>query len=351
MDIDELRQKQERATSQWRAPEDGEERFFVDVPMDRFVVGEPGAAKGILDHSKVEDVANKGDIITRGYGSTWVEDRDGEFVHPDAFDASLPDFLSMNPIMLWQHNTDWPLGKFLDATTDQYGLDMLGVVPQPADREPDWKHLAYNSIAKGVVRTKSIGGYFRRMWDEQIERMWIREVDLMEVSIVSIPANPASIFEAAVKSVGGASRRPKLTQQHIDQMMQILGVAPLEDPELRQMNERQLRDRYDYLAGYYKSCGKTAPEYEEWHELARDVHSSKGLEGVRGGGLRVVAFLRKVQGHAPPEEKRGRAISAKNEQRLLKAREILSNAAAEADGLVKEVLSSNEREEEQEADA
>lgn len=343
MDMDELLRKQGRASDAWRAPRKDEERFFVDVPMERFVVGE-STTKALLNSDKLDGVAEKGDIITRGYGSTWIEDRDGEFVHPKAFDESLPGFLATNPIMLWQHNMDWPLGKFVDAVTDSYGLDMLGVVPQPKDQEPDWKHLAYNAIAKGIVRTKSIGGYFSRMFDEATGKLYIREVDLLEVSIVSIPANPASVFEAAVKSVGEGGRRPKLTQLHIDQMMQILGAAPMVDPELRQMNERQLRDRYDYLSAHYTRCGKNAPEYEEWHELAKDVHASTGLEGLRGGGLKVVAFLRKVQGHAPPDAKRGRSISAKNEERLTQARSILSEAAKEADALVQEVLSSNDRE-------
>lgn len=349
MDMQELLHKQGRASDTWRPAGDGEEKFYADVPMDRFVVGDE-STKSILDLSKIEG-AGKGDIITRGYGSTWIEDRDGEFVHPKAFDESLPDYLASNPIMLWQHNTDWPLGKFLDAAPDQYGLDMLGLVPKSEDHEPDWRHLAYNAIAKGIVRTKSIGGYFRRMFDEQEGKMWIREIDLMEVSIVSIPANPASIFEAAVKSVGEGGRRPRLTQQHIDQMMQILGVAPMVDPELRQMNERQIRDRYDYLSDYYRRCGKIAPEYEEWHELAKEVHSSKGLEGLRGGGLQVVAFIRKIQGHAPPDVKRGRAISAKNEERLLKARDILTKAAADANTLVEDVLASNGREDETEEEA
>ena len=349
MDIQDVLHKQGRAADTWRAARDGEEKFYVDVPMERFVIGE-STVKGILNTDRLDGVAEKGDIVTRGYGSTWIEDRDGEYVHPKAFDDSLPGFLSTNPIMLWQHNMDWPLGKFVDAVTDPYGLDMLGVVPQPKEREPDWKHLAYNAIAKGIVRTKSIGGYFSRMFDEHENRLYIREVDLMEVSIVSIPANPASVFEAAVKSVGDGGRRPRLTQQHIDQMMQILGAAPMVDPELRQMNERQLRERYDYLAAHYQRCGKNAPEYEEWHELAKDVHSSQGLEGLRGGGLRVVAFLRKVQGHAPPDAKRGRAISAKNEERLVKAKEILTSAAAEADALVQEVLSSNSRDEPEDAE-
>lgn len=297
MNLEDIQRQQQRAAALWRKAEDGEEKFYADVPFTREIVGE---GKAVLDESLTSE-AKKGDIITRGYGSTWGEDRDQEFVHPNAFDESLPGFLADNPMMLWQHNMDWPLGKYLDAATDRFGLDMLGLVPAPADREPDWRHLAYHSIARGIVRTKSIGGYFRRKYDPDLDRLWIIKVDLMETSIVSIPANAASIFEAAVKCVNGESHRAALTQQHIDQMSQILGVMPMTDPELLSMNERGLRERYDHLSAHYVRCGRKAPEYEEWHELAKDVFSSKGLAALHGGGTRVVAFLRKVQGHVLPD--------------------------------------------------
>lgn len=296
MNLEDIQRQQARAAALWRKALDGEEKFYADVPFTREVVGE---GKATLDESLTSQ-ARKGDIITRGYGSTWGEDRDQEFVHPNAFDESLPGFLADNPMMLWQHNMDWPLGKYLDAATDRYGLDMLGLVPRPVDQEPDWKHLAYHSIARGIVRTMSIGGYFRRKYDPDLDRLWIIKVDLMETSIVSIPANAASIFEAAVKCVSGASHRATLTQQHIDQMQQILGVMQMTDPELLSMNERGLRARYEELAAHYKRCGREAPGYEEWNELAKDVFSSRGLEAVRGGGTRVVAFLRKCQGHVLP---------------------------------------------------
>lgn len=101
--------------------------------------------------------------------------------------------------------------------------------------------------------------------------------------------------------MNGESHRAALTQQHIDQMSQILGVMPMTDPELLSMNERGLRERYDHLSAHYVRCGRKAPEYEEWHELAKDVFSSKGLAALHGGGTRVVAFLRKVQGHVLPD--------------------------------------------------
>ena len=141
MKIEEIEQQQARAQKLWREPRENEEKFYVDVPFQRTVVGDGAAvllngdAKASLDEDKMSE-AKKGDILTRGYGSTWIEDRDGEFVHPNAFDKSLQPFLDDNPIMLWQHNMDWPLGKFLDAATDSYGLDMLGLIASSPDQLP-----------------------------------------------------------------------------------------------------------------------------------------------------------------------------------------------------------------------
>jgi HK97 family phage prohead protease len=323
-----LKQISERGEAAWDKPGDGWVKFYVDHPFDRRVAeNEKSFSTG-----RKEFTVSKGDIQTSGYASTWVKDRDEEYVHPAAFDETLEPFLGKNPMMLWQHNPDWPLGTYTDAAIDQWGLRSEGLIRKVEDREPDWKHLAYHSVAKGVVRTHSIGGYFERDYDG--ERLWIKKVHLMEVSIVSIPANPESIFEAAVKAATDTSRRPSLTQKHIQQMMQLLGAAEMTDPELLAMNEQQRVKRYEEIAAYYVKCGKNPPEYEEWNELVKESVTSSGLAGIRPVATRTIAFMRRVQGVAPPTDddiKRGRKLSAKNEDRIRGAMNLLGEVLEEVD--------------------
>mgnify|MGYP002684097139 CR=1 FL=1 len=59
--------------------------------------------------------ANEGDLVLSGYASTWVQDRDGDWVDPAAFDNSLKDYLSKNPMMLYQHDQKKPLGQITEA--------------------------------------------------------------------------------------------------------------------------------------------------------------------------------------------------------------------------------------------
>lgn len=324
MKIDEQKDAQDRALAVWDKPQEGWTRFYVDHPFDRNVADEPITVQKAAKELQIQ----KGDIQTTGYASTWVKDRDEEYVHPNAFDETLDPFLAKNPMMLWQHSTDWPLGKYTEGSIDQWGLRSDGLIPKVEDREPDWKHLAYHSVAKGIVKTHSIGGYMEREFDR--DRVSIRKVHLMEISIVSIPANPESIFEAAVKAVTGASHRPALTQRHIQQMTQILGASEMTDPELLAMNEKQRRLRYDDLASFYLKCGKKAPEYEEWNELVKEAATSEGLAGLRPVATKTIAFMRRVQGHAPPtdeevDNKLGRTISAKNEDRLRQAKSLIDD--------------------------
>lgn len=286
----------------WESPRHNWSKFYVDTPFTKAV-------------------EEKGDLELRGYASTWIKDRDDEVVAPTAFDETIAPYLQKNPIVLWQHHPHWPLGVMKDARPDASGLDVLAHQPRPQDQEPDWKHLAYHSVRSGIVRTFSIGGYFERDMRKNLDgdpEIWITKVHLMEVSVVSIPANPESIFEAAQKSLGNAPLRPTLTQKHIKQMSQILGLETISDPELLLMSEKQRIERYEELAAYYKKCGKHAPEYEAYHELVKDTLSSKGLATV-GAAKRVIALFQSVQGFAPVEEKAGRTISQKNEESIKSA--------------------------------
>jgi HK97 family phage prohead protease len=209
----------------------------------------------------------KGDLVLSGYASTWGVDRDGEFVHPEAFNESLPGFLAKNPLVLWQHDPAKPIGFVNSATTDAFGLAVEITVTKPAKEEPDWRHLVYNQIERGVLRTFSIGGWMDRVWEEAVMRPMIAKVDLMEISVVGIPANEDSIFAAAVKAVrGGDPSVPRLRPQVIEQMEEILGMRDAVEPSVVSIFgdpvEKQLR--YVELASIYQKAGHEVPLPDQW---------------------------------------------------------------------------------------
>lgn len=282
-------------------------RFAVDIPFTKQFTGD------------------KGDLELVGYASTWVEDRDGEYVDPRAFDKSLEQYLATNPIVLWQHNQDWPFGRVLEARVDANGLAVRVAVRKPEGGEEPWKLSAFNDVKAGIVCTFSIGGFFAR--DFIGGRQVIVEVELMEISVVSIPSNPVSIFEAAVKAVEGGSR-PVLPQRAVEQMAQLLGLRGMSDAELRGMagDEALLDARYELLCGLYTKAGRQPPGREVWQEAKRVPDPRQRL-------ARIVDVMQAVQGNVAAA-KAGRVLSASNEGRLRKATEALDAASAEIKGVL-----------------
>lgn len=220
--------------------------FYADVPFHK------SAHQG------------SGDLVLKGYASTWTLDRDQEYVERDAFDGTIEKFLGTNPILLWQHDLEKPIGVVKGMSLDDNGLDVEAFIPRPDDREPDWTHLAYNKVKSGIVKTFSIGGFFNRI--HKGAQRAISKVDLFEVSVVSVPSNPDSIFAAAVKSVAGG-RRPELTGAHMQQMAMLIGMQPVSDPEIAVMSADEKYARYEFLCEIYRKTGKLPPAYDAWEKV------------------------------------------------------------------------------------
>lgn len=299
---------------------EGRAAFKVDFPF----------TKTLPEDEKAKQA---GDLILRGYASTWVEDRDGEFVDPSAFDKSLPAYMSKNPIILWQHDQKFPFGQMKEAFVDQNGLNVVAVIHKPDAKEPPELHMGYNKVKAGIVRTFSIGGFFEREF--VMGRAVIKTVELMEVSVVSIPSNPDSIFEAASKAMKGGSHRPQLLDGHLKQMRQIIGVEPISDPELSIMSAAERLQRYEMLCDAFRKAGRIPPAVDEFHKLKAEMDTVGTREQALDLTQRMIALVKKVHGEAF-DEKGGRILSRHNESKLRDVRGLLDGMEKQVDDLAEQ---------------
>lgn len=287
------------------------EKFHVDIPFTKAVTTE------------------KGDLELVGYASTWVKDRDGERIDPKAFDDTIENYLSKNPIVLWQHNHDCPLGTIASAEVDESGLKVIAIIPKPADGEAPWAHTAYSKIAAGIVRTFSIGGYFERelrppaegdMFDYDLMDIVIVRVDLYETSCVSVPANADSIFEAAKKAFSGSDPAAMLDERRraaLKQVEQLLGLKDVTDPELSGMSDTEREERFNVLIKGWDG----AVAYDDYRVVEALVEQ-KRFEQAKplATALNDALYL-----PAGTEEstKAGRVLSKSNQGKLEQASELL----------------------------
>ena len=132
------------------------------------------------------------DVTFEGYASTFQsvtpEDRDGDYILPNAFDRWINEFRK-NPVLLCDHDrsTECLMGHYTTVDINSKGLFVVGkVTNSPCDEA---KHIRFQLVEKSL-RSLSIGGSFFYMDDMR----GIEEVRLYEISLVSVPCNPDAMI-------------------------------------------------------------------------------------------------------------------------------------------------------------
>lgn len=145
-----------------------------------------------------------------GYGSTFGGEPDsyGDVIAAGAYAGSLADHKAKGtmPKMFWQHDPSQPIGKWLDASEDENGLMMRGKLNMGVQRGKE----AYALLKEGDIDGLSIGYRIKAYEADTETGIWtLTEIDLQEVSIVSIGANE----NATINSVKAAKAAHDLTER------------------------------------------------------------------------------------------------------------------------------------------
>ena len=149
-----------------------DEKLYIEIPTD--LKAETDDEEGTFE----------------GYGSVFNNiDLGNDMIKPGAFTKSIKSRGLRGVKLLYQHKTDMPIGVFEEIEEDGRGLRVKGklALKTQAGRE------AYELLKMGALDGLSIG--FRVnpdqvSYDKRTRRRNIKEVDLMEISLVTFPMNP-----------------------------------------------------------------------------------------------------------------------------------------------------------------
>lgn len=186
---------------------------------------------------KALDEAGTFEAMAWPYGAP---DRTGDVILPGAFSKSLEGYAERQtmPPMLWQHKHDEPVGYWMELEDTDAGLRAKGRIETTIQKGGEAYKLAKN---KGL--SLSVG--FSMKSDDAYEDdgiRYIKNLELLEVSLVSVPANAGATiqtvkslkectpteFETRVRDALGLSRRQAkkltglaytaMTQRDVDEM-------------------------------------------------------------------------------------------------------------------------------------
>ena len=134
--------------------------------------------------------------VFTGYGSIFGnEDQGSDIMQKGAFTKSLENRPPSKVKLLYQHKTDEPIGVFEDMYEDQKGLFVKGKLAMGTQKGRE----AYELLKMGALDGMSIG--FRADPEKQGYNenkrgvRTLKEVDLMEISLVTFPMNERALIE------------------------------------------------------------------------------------------------------------------------------------------------------------
>ncbi len=184
----------------------------------------------------VKEMAEDADHIRiTGIASTPATDRMGDIVDPLG-----AKFVTPMPL-LWQHNHAEPVGTVEFAQPTKKGIPFAASLPviKEAGRLKDRVDEAIHSLRYGLVSAVSIG--FRAIEGaiERIETGYrFKEWEWLELSLVTIPANPEAVI-AAVKAFDLA-QSPATGQRLLD----VVAGAPAKETPARKGSVQLIVRKY-----------------------------------------------------------------------------------------------------------
>lgn len=126
-----------------------------------------------------------------GYANTVTKDRSHDVIPDSAWKGEALTNYRKNPIILAFHDHSRPIGTCEEATVDSKGLKVVATISKAAGE-------VYDLIKDGILKAFSVGFIVKDAdWDPKSDIFVIKDLELLEISVVSVPCNQDSTFSLA----------------------------------------------------------------------------------------------------------------------------------------------------------
>ena len=137
---------------------------------------------------EVED----GSVMIRGMASTNDFDRAGDTISPDAWSKGGLHNFENNPIILFNHDYNKPIGRATGLKVTPKGLELEAKISKSAPEG------VCELVKDGVLGAFSVGFRVKDAdYLSETDGYKIKDAELFEVSVVSVPCNQAATFSLA----------------------------------------------------------------------------------------------------------------------------------------------------------
>ncbi len=137
---------------------------------------------------EVED----GSVMIRGMASTDHSDRAGDVIAAEAWSKGGLENFKNNPVILFNHDYDKPIGRATGVNVTKNGLELEAKISKSAPAA------VCELVKDGVLGAFSVGFKVKDAdYIKETDGLMIKDAELFEVSVVSVPCNQAATFSLA----------------------------------------------------------------------------------------------------------------------------------------------------------
>jgi HK97 family phage prohead protease len=142
-----------------------------------------------FDQKQIKNGEDDENLEITGHASTNDIDRSGDIIASDAWtkDGALDNYLK-NPVILVHHDMERPIGRTIAHEIDSKGLKITASISKLAGSVVEF-------IKEGLLSAFSVGFMIKDAeFDPNSGIFMIKELELFEISVVSVPANQNTLF-------------------------------------------------------------------------------------------------------------------------------------------------------------
>ena len=162
-----------------------------------------------------------GGLDIKGSASTDALDRAGDMIESAAWAKGGLDNFKNNPVILFNHNYDRPIGRAKEIGVTENGLELTARISKSAGEIKDL-------IKDGVLGAFSVGFKVKDAdYISETDGYKIKDAELFEVSVVSVPCNQTAVFSLA-KSFDSMEEYDKFKKNFIKETPSIDSNAKIE---------------------------------------------------------------------------------------------------------------------------
>ena len=211
----------------------------------------------LTSNFKALDENDDGSVNIKGYASTIDQDRAGDIIESNAWAKGGIGNYENNPIILFNHDYHNPIGKATQLEVNDNGLQIKGKISKSAGKIRDL-------VKEGVLGAFSVGFRVKDAdYLEETDGYRIKDAELFEISVVSVPANQAATFSVA-KSFDSDTEYLEWKEQFVKSNA---GQSNMDSPEeavdktvIKETKMSETKENFD-LEGFAKEVAKkTATE-------------------------------------------------------------------------------------------